>query len=159
MTQEYLLSKFNYCEHTGNLFNKNGKIAGWIDGNLPNGGYRRIKINNKCFYIHRIIWLMCTGKHVPINMEIDHKDNNRQNNKITNLRLATRNNNCWNYSIQFVNTTGIKGVSYIKNKGYYRARIKFKGTRIDLGCFRTLEQAGNAYEEAAFRLFGEFAKS
>lgn len=86
---------------------------------------------------------------------IDHKDGNGLNNQKSNLRFATLSENARNYSTPKNNSTGYKGVNFISK---YRAYIVIDKRQKFLGYFKTAEEAALAYNEAAKRYFGEFAK-
>ena len=63
-------------------------------------GYLYYKLSiGKCKYDyvrgHRIVWEAFNGK-IPANLEIDHKDRNKHNNKLSNLRLVTHSDNLLN---------------------------------------------------------------
>ena len=78
-----------------------------------------IRINKiQCrFYCHRIIWEMHFDK-IPSDKVIDHLDGNKQNNDISNLRLATYSSNNQNRGKDSRNTTGITGVTKVAINGY-----------------------------------------
>src|SRR5215813_11184193 len=69
------------------IFNKRfaGKPAGCLDAY----GYIQLSINRRRYKGHRLAWLWVYGP-IPEGMEVDHKDANRANNAIGNLRLANR---------------------------------------------------------------------
>ena len=89
---------------------------------------------------------------------IDHVDGNTLNNQKSNLRICTQSQNCRNQKIGKSNTSGYKGVSYNKGQGKYNSRIKFNKKSIHLGCFVNLKDAARAYNSAAVKYHGEFAK-
>ncbi len=68
------------------------QIAGQMAGNLTGKGYSQVMIKGKSYGQSRVIWAMFNGD-IPNKIQIDHKDNNRYNNKIENLRLATNQQN------------------------------------------------------------------
>lgn len=87
---------------------------------------------------------------------VDHRDNDGLNNQKFNLRLSTPSQNRANArKLCDGKTSYYKGVS--KDKGKWRARIRFNDRLISLGYFFTQEEAAIAYDGAAIRLFGEFA--
>ncbi len=85
---------------------------------------------------------------------IDHIDNNRLNNTISNLRWVSYQENSFNSSLSSKNTSGIKGVSFCKDKNKWRARIEINGKEIHLGLYNNLEDAKNARQKKAAELFG-----
>lgn len=92
----------------------------------------------------------------PDHLQVDHRDLNRLNNRKENLRLATNRQNHANRPAQRNNTTGFKGVT--KTKTAYLARICVNQKSIHLGSFRDPIEAACAYNVAATRHFGEFAR-
>jgi hypothetical protein len=81
-------------------------------------------------YNHRVIWELLKGS--TDNLEIDHIDGNPLNNKISNLRLVSREINGRNCKINSRNSSGITGVSFVTVQGYdyYVASWKEKGIRM-----------------------------
>lgn len=87
---------------------------------------------------------------------VDHRDHEGLNNTRTNLRLATRSQNSCNNKKTRGRSSKYKGVSRDK-RGYWRAKIHFKGKHIFLGYFDNEIDAARAYDKAAKELHGEFA--
>lgn len=87
--------------------------------------------------------------------EIDHCNLNKDDNRWTNLRLATRSQNTAYCNVKVAGILGVRGVSM--DHGKYRARIMKDGKSIALGHFATLGEARAAYDAAQKKLFGEFA--
>lgn len=112
--------------------------------------YATAVIDGSRTYIHRFI--LDPGKGV----EIDHINRNGLDNRRSNLRLCTRSQNMAN--ARFATSTGFRGAYADPKNNRFRAEIKADGKRIHLGSFRTAESAARAYDEAATRLFGEFAQ-
>jgi hypothetical protein len=141
----------------GNVMNiKTSRILkSWINPE----GYKCVDLyhngKKKTMYIHRLIAI-----HYISNDEnkqcVDHIDNNRLNNKLTNLRWCTNQQNDMNRSISKNNTSGSKGVSFHKQTNKWRARIKISGKEIFLGYFTEINDAIEARREKAKELFGEF---
>ena len=90
--------------------------------------------------------------------EIDHINCVKDDNRIANLRIATRGDNCHNSSKPRNNTSGFKGVDYHKHTKKWRARITVNDGQISLGYYHTPEEAHQAYCRKAKELFGEFAR-
>lgn len=94
----------------------------------------------------------------PANMEIDHINGNRIDNRKSNLRVCTHAQNQCNKSTIGINTSGFKGVAWREDCHKWRAKIKFCGTPINIGHFDNPIDAAIAYDKKALELFGEFAK-
>lgn len=94
----------------------------------------------------------------PDGMVVDHINGNKLDNRRSNLRVCTRAQNLMNRGKQRNNTSGFKGVSYHKQCSKWMAFIKLNKRFINLGLFDTPEAAALAYNEAAKKYHGEFAK-
>lgn len=130
-----------------------GDLAGHINGK----GYREIELRGRVYQAHRLAWLFENGEW-PID-EIDHKDGNRSNNRIGNLREATINQNQHNRKKWRRNTSSrFKGVSLHKQTGKWQVNIQLDGCRSYLGLYDSEEIAHQIYKNAADRLHGEFAR-
>jgi hypothetical protein len=125
-----------------------GKEAGAVCQN----GRLYIQIDGKKTLAHRIVWAMHHGDCPEF---LDHIDGNPLNNRIENLRPATKSQNAMNRKVKSDNQLGVKGVSKRHNK--FAAYIYVKGKSVFLGMHSTLEQAGNVYKTASMKHFGEFA--
>ncbi len=88
---------------------------------------------------------------------VDHIDGNSMNNKIDNLRLATRSQNAMNSNVQELHSIGAKGIR--KKGSRFNARITLNKVLHDLGSFDCLEDAINARKNSEKELHKEFAKS
>lgn len=93
----------------------------------------------------------------PKGFEIDHINRNRMDNRRSNLRICTHQQNQFNQNLQRNNTSGVIGVRFNKTRNKYVARIKFCGRDIHLGYYKNIEHAMQARNEAAKLLFGQFA--
>lgn len=129
--------------------------SGKIYSNLDRDGYIRVRVEGHEYRAHRLIWEMFYGK-IPAGMLVDHIDGDVFNNRIENLRLATRTQNNVNSKAKALNSTGLKGITKVGSK--YRARITTGGTTISLGMFNTPAEAKAAYDLKAVELHGEYAK-
>jgi len=105
------------------------------------------------WYMHRIIIGAQRGELV------NHKDMDTLNNRRYNLRICTNQQNMANRGPQRNNTSGHKGVRWDHNRARWSARIMVSKKHLHLGRYLKLEDAINAYKEAAEFYFGEFAKA
>lgn len=128
--------------------------AGAVAGTVNDDGYVCIKYQRKVYWGHRIAWAFVHGEW-PHEL-IDHKDLNRSNNAIANLREANRSSNIWNSPKLKSNTSGRKGVS-VTASGRYLAQIRAYRKNHYLGLFDSVEEAHAAYCAAADKLHGEYA--
>jgi len=141
LTQERLKEILHYNPKTGIFINKiqrsfsakKGKTAGAIDGQ----GYIVIGINYKSYLAHRLAYLYCYG-FLPEN-GLDHIDRIRHHNWISNLREASTQCNQRNYGNRKDNKSGVKGVSFYKNK--WRANIKNNQKQHNLGVYKSFDNA------------------
>ena len=161
LTVERLRSLLAYDPETG-IFTRlvrtsNTTRVGDVAGSLTPKGYQMIGIDWRSYQAHRLAWLYVYGEWPA--SELDHVDGNRANNSIGNLRLASRKENCFNQGKRQHNTSGFKGVSWHHGIGKWRARIAVENGRRHLGYFDSPDAAGRAYEAAATKYHGAFAKT
>ena len=123
---------------------------------IPKHKYLTLPVAGYKYLAHRLVWLWVHGKIGPYD-RIDHKDGNPHNNRISNLRLATQQQNACNRAKPENNTSGYKGVSLSPNGKRWVASITAKGVTHHLGTFDTTVDAHAAYWKAAKELHGEFA--
>lgn len=145
LTYEKSIEIFRYEPETGVLERKL-KSGRWkVCGDKPthSDGYGRVGIDGERYLAHRLIWLLTYGEW-PEN-EIDHLDRDSLNNKIENLRVATRLENQHNQGVRKNNTSGYPGVHFHKQSNKYMAYINGNGRRIHLGLYPSAEEAFVAY--------------
>jgi hypothetical protein len=119
-------------------------------------GYRRITIDGRSYLASHLAWLHHYGE--PPAATVDHRNRDRTDDRIENLRLATHSEQCRNRETA-VGTTGLKGVSRFNKPDQhakFRSTISVNGKRIFLGLFMTAEEAHAAYCRAS-EMHGEFA--
>jgi len=104
-------------------------------------GYRQVKINNKNYPYHRVVYFIHNPEwdihNSSTDNSIDHIDRDRLNNNIENLRVVTHQQNHWNRDG--------KGYYFHKANGKYMAQINVDGKQKYLGYFVTEDDARNAY--------------
>ena len=161
---DLLRELYHYDENNGVLLRKKprrGVKVGQVVGCMAANGYITlgIRINRKQrrYAAHRVMYAIFYGED-PGLYEIDHIDGNRANNRINNLRLATRVQNLANGPARKTARCGFRGVSFFKPIRKWRADIKANGKQKCLGYFDDPEVAARAYDRAALEVFGEFAR-
>ena len=159
MTQEQLRDIFDYKD--GQLIWKESRQSakyGRIVGKPNAAGYIRIYINSKRIMAHRLIWMFHNGD-IPVGLDIDHINGLRNDNRIENLRVATRCQNQCNRPKFKNNKSGYKGVYLDKSRNKWRARITVNKKVNHLGLFDTPEEARIEYNKASIQYHKEFSKS
>lgn len=155
---------FEYDHESGIVYWKdrpwslaNRQTSGKEAGCLTNIGYKLINLSvsgkQVLMKAHRVAWVLCHGEW-PAG-EIDHKDGNKSNNRIENLRVATRSQNVANQAAR--NKTGLKGCTYNPRHDTWTSSIRIDGKNKHLGSFGSAEEAYAAYLSAAEIHRGEFA--
>lgn len=143
---EYL----RYSSLTGHLYWKKnisnlkaGDIAGWVHED----GYIRLIIQRKASFMgHHLAWFLHYGEWPEF--ELDHKDRNRSNNAIRNLRRSNAKFNMQNRGVNKNNKSGFTGVLWRKASEKWIASISVNNKRHHLGSFDTKEEAASAYKKA-----------
>ena len=154
---EYLRERLRYEPDTGRLF--------WLDYEDMSKSWRTrwagkdafTTVNSEGYHIgtidrvplraHRVIWALANSEW-PTN-QIDHINNIKTDNRITNLRVVTNQENNRNMPMRCNNTSGVTGVNWHKPLHKWRAQIKIDGRTKHLGYFETLEEAAEARKEAS----------
>jgi hypothetical protein len=152
---------WRYEPHTGEFFWKISPSyrikAGSMAGAITSYGYVAITYNGTLYKAHRLAWRIFHGED-PGTQEVDHINRIRSDNRIKNLRLATRQQQSFNTKTRTDNKTGRKGVEFrakYLEKPYYAIATE-KGKKIILGTFSSFEEALVVREEYEQRKHGEF---
>ena len=117
----------------------NTKVGDVVGTSTDTAGYAIVTIDGAIQKVHRMIWIYHNGA-IEDKYIIDHKDRNKSNNKIENLRKVTKQENSFN--------SNAKGYYYHKKLKKWRAMIGIDGVRKSLGCFETEAEAKVAYQNA-----------
>ncbi|WP_333611695.1 HNH endonuclease [Brevundimonas bullata] len=117
----------------------------WFASCSPSGhayAQRSIVVKGKqtVILMHRVI------AAAPAGLEVDHLNGNGLDNRRTNLRVCSHNDNMKNQVMHRINRIGLKGVW--AEEGRFRAKIQHNGRTIHLGSFRTADEAAAAYRGA-----------
>ena len=144
-------TQMRFCEGKAFRLDKRSKKFTRCDDNKPNGkGYIELNLTNKNgktrkFRLNRLVFKSYKPEwnidDNSMDNYIDHKDGNKLNNHIDNLRKVTIQENNFNC----LNT---KGYSFNKQSNKFQAYISINKKQIHLGLFDTESDAHNAYLEA-----------
>jgi len=163
---EYIRENLRYDPETGHLWwiklseNKSGmrnvdKPIGYSSKN-----YLRATIYfeglNRGYYLHRLAWFLHYG--VWPDMQLDHINGVKDDNKIENLRPATSKENNRNRRSVKSSSSKYKGVGWSKEKQKWKSYIKHNQVSKHLGYSTSEEEAARAYDKAARELFGDYAR-
>jgi len=145
-TKEFLLQLFDYSPELGILIWKNHwdpvvvkKLKDEIAGNVCKQNhtfYKTVTINEKGYFIHKIIWFLENNEWCDL---IDHIDGNGLNNSISNLRKSNQRLNMWNLKVH--RQGRLQGCHFCKTTKMWRAQITIDKKRIHLGRFKTEKEA------------------
>ena len=157
---EHLHRIFYYVPETGTLHWKVKPRYGIEVGDevgcvSKESGYRLVGISFSILRSHRVVWAMYFCRWPK--GHLDHINRQRTDNRIVNLREATNTENCRNSRMKANNTSGFKGVDWLKKHKKWRATIRVDRKQYHLGLFDTPEEAHAAYCTAADAWHGEFA--
>jgi HNH endonuclease len=155
ITQEQLKAILDYDPETGIfIWRGSGHGKRGTVGTVSPQGYRRIMIDYQQYPAHKLAWLYVHGEWV----QLDHINLDRDDNRLLNLRKATRSENLGNCLSR---RDGLKGCWFERRRRSYKkwgARIQKAGKVFRLGYFQTEKEANDAYGKAALVLQGEFAR-
>jgi len=161
LTYELACNFFRYEKDTGFLFwktaKKNRNLSKPIGSKHPDGHLllcTSIKGQRYNFFVHRVVWLLNYGEWP--HPTVDHINCNPEDNRLENLRIATRKQNSRNRTK--VKKEGFKGVYVCTPGKSYRARIQIDGKMQHIGLFKTEIEAHEAYIEYAKKIHGQFAR-
>lgn len=150
-----LVSELNellsYDKDSGELswrVSRGGRVAGDLAG-CKTDSCVNIGLKGRTTKAHRIAWAMHYGEWPDSSMQIDHIDRDPHNNSISNLRLATNQQNNFNKVAS--------NVSHCKSTGKWRVRFTLDYKQICFGRFDKYEEAVSVANIERKKLFGDFA--
>ena len=151
LTAERVRELLDYDPETGVLtwkVRRGGRAHLGAVAGVPDGlGYVSIRVDSRLYRAHRLAWLLSHGRWPP--EQIDHINGVRDDNRLSNLREATRGQNMENQRRPRAgNTSGFLGVCWHARSKKFMARITTGGTRFYLGVYPDAESAHAAYLKA-----------
>lgn len=148
LSYELVRECFDYNPETGDLIwrarpgarrNWNNQFAGTIAGSSARHGYLKVSIDGGHYQAHRVVWLWNYGSLE--NLQVDHIDHDRRNNRVSNLRLVTLRENGMNIGLPKGNKSGVVGVRWRPKASRWHAYITVHQRHIDLGFFEKKSDA------------------
>lgn len=157
LTHRRLIEQLRYDPETGEFtWAKTwyGHVEGSRAGYTRKDGYLVIILDGRHLLGHRVAWLYMTGEQPSA--YIDHIDGNAENNRFSNLRQATHQENLSNVKPSSKNTSGFAGVYLRKKYGTWVAEVRVGYEKVYLGSYRTAQEAAIVREEFCRLVRGEF---
>lgn len=155
MSKDLFQNVFEYRD--GNLYwTNNGpiKMRGKLAGTINERGYVKVSVADKRYGVHQIVFAMHNG-YIPEN--IDHINGNKSDNRIENLRPATKAQNGYNRKLPPNNTSGAKNVSYRADTNKWRVDVRVDGKSHCFGSYEDFDLAELVAIEARNKYHGKFA--
>ena len=123
-----------------------GEVTGCDDGK----GYKKIVLKRGSksvnIFCHRLA-LYLSGVEISKGLQVDHIDGDGTNNRLSNLRVVTRQENMRNTKLRYNNTSGVIGVNW-NNAGKWRSDIKIDNKSVYLGSYTNKDDAIKARKDA-----------
>lgn len=152
ITRQRLLEVLEYHSDTGNFTRRQavrGHAVGTSVGTITSTGYWAVVIDGKRFKIHRLVWFLETGFWPK---ELDHKNQNKLDNRFENLREVTRSQNMHNRPAQVNNTSGVKGVTWCAQRNKWQTQLVVNGVVAHFSRHTSKASAVAAYLDATRKL-------
>lgn len=142
--------RLKYSPKTGLIYRsgytgRQARFNGPTKGRIEKDGYREITVDKVTYKFHRLVFSLM-GVDIPKDMEVDHKNGIRDDNRWDNLRLVTKRQNQQNLRLH--RQGKLVGCYYCNTRKKWHARIKTAGKVTFLGHFETEKEAHEAYKQA-----------
>lgn len=122
-------------------------VKGKVAGVVANNGYIHIGVDEGVYLAHRLAWLYVYG--VWPTKEVDHINQRKTDNRISNLREVTRAENMQNRSkVRADNSTGATGVYWCKQRDRWLVKVSINGKTVQVGRYKDFDEAVSARKEA-----------
>lgn len=144
-----LRQQLTYDPASGVLRRVVGPNAGRIEGAKSSNGYLKLRLDGVNLYVHRVAWALVHGARPS--HDIDHINGERDDNRLSNLRVLRRHENLQNMRKRRPGASGVRGITWDKQTQTWRAQLSTQGKRINIGRFKDKEMAEAAYLEAKRR--------
>jgi hypothetical protein len=158
LTPDILKKLIHYDPETGVFTRISGGRKcdrGVIAGGFAGAGYLTTTVGGRKYYLSRLAWMYVHGRWPAA--DIDHVNRNKTDNRLVNLREATRSENLRNVVRWKDNTSGETGIYWNKSKQKWFLRLSVQRKCIWGGMHDTLEQAVAKKQEMVREYYGEFA--
>ena len=133
----------------------NNLVVGSVAGALTSKGYIGLTIDRNYYQGHRLAWLYVYGEWPE--GDVDHINNIRTDNRIQNLRIATKSQNSMNCKVPKNSKSGVKGVCWDERLKRWRAYVTKEGKTTEKR-FKSFEEAAEYVKELREELCGEFTR-
>lgn len=132
-------------------------LIGSVAGGLNSEGYLQIKIDRVLYKAHRLARFYVKGVMPADDVEIDHRNGVRSDNRFRNLREANESETACNRAVRSDNSSGVPGVNWNAEAGKWRVRIQKNGKRLLVGDFADFNEAVAARRISANAWHGDFS--
>lgn len=164
INKEFVRAHFSYDPSTGALlrkiatrFSPVGSVVGCQTGkgHLTGAGYLGVRLKNRLYKVAHLVWLHEKGTWPA--QSLDHIDRDTNNNRIENLREATRFQQAQNLVRKKTSRSGVRGVYWHIKMRRWQAEITANGRRLFLGSFKSKAQAVRARRAGEKTYHGEYS--
>lgn len=118
-------------------------------------GYIKTSYQKNNIVMHKLVMGLYDNNNYD-KYDVDHIYHNKNDNRKSQLRLATRSQNSMNCKVKSTNTSGVTGVSWDKDRNKWIANIKVNYKNIYLGRYDNIKDAIKARQDAEIKYFGEY---